>query len=61
LQISIRFCPVGQPSQCVFPQQSWAANFDINSSVYYCVEGACRAHVNQPANHPGYCVNCPGQ
>lgn len=58
MQISIRFCPIGQPSQCRFPKADWAQNFDINSSVYYCVEGACRAHINQPINHPGYCVNC---
>jgi hypothetical protein len=58
LQISIRFCPVGQPAQCKFPQADWAMGFDINSSVYYCVEGACRAHLSRPINHPGYCVNC---
>lgn len=57
-QISVRFCPIGQPSQCRFPNQPWAANFDINSSVYYCIQGACRAHINRPINHPGYCVNC---
>lgn len=58
MQVSVRFCPVGQPSQCKFPKQDWAENFDINSSVYYCIEGACRAHINRPINHPGYCVNC---
>ncbi len=57
-QISLRFCPIGQPSQCRFPNQPWATNFDIDSSVYYCIQGACRAHINRPINHPGYCVNC---
>jgi prepilin-type N-terminal cleavage/methylation domain-containing protein len=58
-QISVRFCPAGQPTQCNFPKESWAEDFDINSSVYYCIEGPCRAHINQPINHPGYCINCP--
>lgn len=57
-QISVRFCPVGQPSQCKFPQEEWAQNFDINSAVYYCISGACRSHNSRPINHPGYCVNC---
>lgn len=57
-QISIRFCPVGQPTQCNFPKQSWADNFDINSAVYYCLSGACRSHLSQPVSHPGYCINC---
>ena len=59
MQISIRFCPVGQPAQCKFPDADWAESFDINSAVYYCVQGACRSHINRPINHPGYCVNCP--
>lgn len=59
LQISIRFCPAGQPSHCQFPDADWADNFDINSAVYYCIEGACRSHIGQPATHPGYCINCP--
>ncbi len=58
MQISIRFCPIGQPTQCKFPRADWASSFDINSAVYYCVEGACRSHINKPINHPGYCVNC---
>jgi hypothetical protein len=57
-QISIRFCPIGKPEQCNFPKESWAQNFDINSSVYYCIEGACRAHISRPLNHPAYCINC---
>ncbi len=58
MQISVRFCPVGQPTQCRFPDTDWADNFDINSAVYYCIEGACRSHINKPISHPGYCVNC---
>ncbi|MCA9354032.1 MAG: prepilin-type N-terminal cleavage/methylation domain-containing protein [Candidatus Kaiserbacteria bacterium] len=58
MQVSIRFCPIGQPAQCKFPDADWAASFDINSAVYYCVEGACRSHLSKPINHPGYCVNC---
>lgn len=59
LQISARFCPIGAPSQCRFPEKEWASDFDINSAVYYCIEGACRSHLSKPINHPGYCVNCP--
>lgn len=58
-QISVRFCPVGQPSECRFPDEDWAENFDINSAVYYCISGACRSHLSRPVNHPGYCINCP--
>lgn len=58
-QISIRFCPVGgQITQCVFPKEEWAKNFGVNSSVYYCIQGACRSHIDEPINYPGYCVNC---
>lgn len=58
VQISVRFCPVGQPDECRFPKEDWAEDFDQNSAVYYCIQGACRSHINQPANHPGYCINC---
>ena len=57
-QISIRFCPVNQPTQCRFPNESWAKNFDYYSAVYYCISGPCRAHSSQPVDHAGYCVNC---
>lgn len=58
-QISIRFCPIGaQISQCSFPKESWASNFGVDSAVYYCIEGSCRPHINQPVTYPGYCVNC---
>lgn len=58
-QISVRFCPIGHPEQCQFPDMDWAEDFDINSAVFYCVKGPCRAHTSRPVNHPGYCVNCP--
>jgi prepilin-type N-terminal cleavage/methylation domain-containing protein len=58
-QISIRFCPLNDPAHCRFPKQTWAVNFDYYSAAYYCVEGFCRSHNTQPANHPGYCLNCP--
>jgi len=57
-QISIRFCPLGDPSGCRFPKQGWAEDFDYYSSVYYCISGPCRSHIDRPINHPGYCVNC---
>jgi prepilin-type N-terminal cleavage/methylation domain-containing protein len=60
-QISIRFCAVGQPSTCRFPREVWAEDFNINSSVYFCLEGNCKAHPSQPATQPGYCVNCAVQ
>ena len=58
-QISIRFCPIGGPlSACTFPHESWVANFDVDSSVYWCITGKCRAHPAQPDTYPGYCLNC---
>lgn len=57
-QISIRFCEVGQPDTCRFPKTDWAENFGVNSAVYYCLEGPCRPHSDQPITYPGYCVNC---
>lgn len=60
-QLSIRFCPIGQPDECNFPDEDWAEDFDVNSSLYYCFEGACRAHINKPITHPGYCINCTVQ
>ncbi|MEK7576154.1 MAG: type II secretion system protein [Patescibacteria group bacterium] len=58
-QISIRFCPIGGPlSACHFPPEPWAANFNVNSSMYYCIQGPCRSHVSEALNYPGYCVNC---
>lgn len=60
-QISIRFCPVGATiDQCKFPNEDWASSFGVNSSVYYCISGACRSHINEPISYPGYCVNCDG-
>ena len=57
-QISVRFCPLGQPEQCKFPNQPWAQNFDYYSSVFFCIDGPCRAHSSKPLNHPAYCLNC---
>lgn len=58
-QISIRFCPIGGPSSlCQFPSEEWAEDFDVNSAVYFCVYGACRAYISELVAYPGYCVNC---
>jgi len=57
-QVSIRFCPEEQPDECSFPKTDWAEDFDIDSSVYYCISGNCKAHPTQPADHPGRCINC---
>lgn len=57
-QISIRYCAMGQPETCKFPRTEWAKDFTMSSSVYFCLEGACRAHSGAPINHPAYCVNC---
>lgn len=58
LQISVRFCPLGNSSACKFPNADWAENFDYYSSYYYCIQGICRAHPDKPDDHPGYCMNC---
>jgi len=59
-QISIRFCPMGGPiDACKFPHREWADGFQVNSSMYWCLEGACRPHISEPVDYPGYCVNCP--
>lgn len=61
-QISVRFCPIGGPiEECYFPNETWAENFGINSSVYYCVSGPCRAHGSEAYDYPGYCLNCDSQ
>lgn len=58
-QISIRFCPIGgNIRSCKFPDETWSKNFKVNSSVYFCIKGPCRAHINEPIDYPGYCVNC---
>lgn len=57
LQISIRFCPLGEASKCEFPNADWAENFDYYSSYYLCIEGKCKSHPNKPDNHPGYRIN----
>ncbi|MEX0934958.1 MAG: type II secretion system protein [Candidatus Paceibacterota bacterium] len=57
-QISIRFCEIGDSSNCRFPNRDWADDFDHESAVFYCVSGACRSYIHQPPDHPGYCTNC---
>ena len=57
-QVSIRFCQIGNPGSCQFPNEPWAADFDVNSAVYLCIEGSCRSHLSEPIDHPGYCFNC---
>lgn len=57
-QISIRFCPLGQPaSSCRFPAEPWAAGFGVNSSAYWCITGECRAHPSD-LSAIGHCLNC---
>jgi prepilin-type N-terminal cleavage/methylation domain-containing protein len=59
VQISIRFCPAGGAiSTCNFPKESWASNFGVNSSFYYCIQGSCRSHINEAVSYPGRCANC---
>lgn len=57
-QISIRFCTAGSNPVCTFPDVDWAEGFGVNSALYYCIEGSCRAHHSQNPDYPGYCVNC---
>jgi general secretion pathway protein G len=57
-QISIRFCTIGQPDTCRFPKVDWAEDFEINSSVYFCLDGNCKAHPSEVDSYPGKCVNC---
>lgn len=55
-QISLRFCDGGT---CNFPDLPWASDFTgIRNALYYCVEGACRPHINEDPDYPGHCVNC---
>lgn len=61
-QISIRFCPAGGTlAECRFPSEPWTRDFDQYSSLYYCIEGRCRSHIDRPYNHPGHCANCEVQ
>jgi prepilin-type N-terminal cleavage/methylation domain-containing protein len=61
-QISVRFCPLnGTLSQCRFPNEPWAQNFNINSAYYYCISGSCRAHQYEAITYPGRCSNCAVQ
>lgn len=61
VQISIRFCDQGDTSlaSCRFPDEDWVdANWDENSSAYYCIEGPCRSHPWEDYDHASYCFNC---
>lgn len=60
-QISVRFCP--SPSSpitdCTFPDEDFVdGTWDAKSAVYYCVQGPCRSHSSELADHPGHCLNC---
>lgn len=57
-QFSLRFCEYGNPSNCRYPELEWAEDFDSYSSIFYCMQGPCRAHPNRPPDHQAYCVNC---
>jgi prepilin-type N-terminal cleavage/methylation domain-containing protein len=57
VQLSIRFCNQ-DGSNCRFPNEPWARNFDQWSAAYWCFKGHCRSHADKPYNHPGYCMNC---
>lgn len=57
-QISVRFCEMGKPETCKFPNEKWAEEFDENSAAYYCIQGPCRSHRTLPVSHKGYCINC---
>lgn len=60
-QISLRFCcsyskkgKGGGEGSCKPPIN----DFDRYSAIYYCIQGACRSHIDKPITHPGICVNC---
>lgn len=62
-QMSLRFCcSYDKPGQgsgkgsCRPP----ISGFDRFSAIYYCIQGACRSHIEKPITHPGICVNCGG-
>jgi len=57
IQISLRFCDING-NHCHFPDEEWAEDFDAQSAMFLCFEGACRSHSSRPVDHPGYCLNC---
>ncbi len=66
-QISIRFCDAGDNATCKARAQKYLADYvstsildgwDAKSSMYYCIKGTCRSHQDNPASHPGFCINC---
>lgn len=69
IQISIRMCDAGDDATCNANANKYLkgtvsdsilANWDSNSSVFFCIKGSCRSHQSQPLDHPGYCINCGG-
>lgn len=70
IQISVRMCDQGDNATCFanankylkgYVADSILAHWDSYSAVYYCIHGPCRSHQTQPANWPGYCINCGGK
>ncbi len=67
IQISIRFCDVGDNATCKANAQKYLKGvvsdsvlnaWDAKSSVYFCIkEGSCRSHQDNPVTHPGYRIN----
>ncbi len=59
IQLGIRFCPIAWPiDACRFPNEVRASWFDINSSVFFCVNGPCRSHAFEAITYPGKCLDC---
>lgn len=64
IQVSLRYCDAGDTATCKhnFPREDFVTDeWDSHSSIYFCIKGNCRAHLDKPANHPGYCINCGGK
>lgn len=73
VQISARFCRVGEDAICKANAEKYLkntvsstvlANWDSYSSVYYCIKEnlssatqRCRSHESKPVTHPGYRVD----
>lgn len=67
IQVSIRFCNIGDTPTCRANAQKYLKNvvddsvlenWDSHSAVYFCIrEGTCRSHRDRPADHPGYEIN----
>lgn len=66
-QLSVRLCDIGDTPTCKANAKKYLSDYvdsatldswDSQSAIYYCVKGSCRSHQNQPASHPGFCINC---